>query len=379
MAESTTKPASDDDQVGRPIGKDEIDPELVSLRKPALRVGPLLAVSVIVLCTFLLFQLRQDLRFSRQSGKPTQIDDIRELAAGKPGPESYVRTRAAADYSFAFTVAESLKEDGHRLVPALGTGNRVWILFGGSARKARVADDDYFQGRVRRLSDMPFYAAVKRRVSKRIVKRFVTATAVRDALGKKAAAIATPFGDTIALTADTPVTLTQHHAHKSVVRVWATDSYPEKYWSDKLTAAKLGAQKPKRVQGREYLYAVNAPAADVQAKLNTAKLVMPEVSPLEIVHKKKWGELSGDASGLMIEGKRVPWTSLATVSFGVKRPLPGDAVVIITDQQPGHFWYVLPIMIVLGAFALLFIFALALQVRTSLLARNAATERNAPA
>jgi len=369
MADDSNKP-SDDAELGRPIGKDEIDPELVSLRKPALRVGPLLAVSVVVFCVFLMVQLRGDLQFSRQSAKPKIVDDVAKLAAGSPPAESYVRVPAEPDYAFSFTISESRREDGHRLVPVLGTNNQVWILFQGRANKAILPEDGVYQGRVRKLADMPFYSAIKKRISNRVVLRYVKLDALREALTKKATSIATPFGDSFAVTATTQVLVTEHHATKSVVRIWATDDYPLSYWSKELARAKVVSAKPKLVTKREYDYHVEAPAAEVQAKLTAAKLVMPEVSPLKIVHKKQWSALQGGAAGLVSGDRTVPWTSIARVSFAVKRPLPGNAVIIITDQEPGSYWYILPIMIGLALFALLFLLALGLKLRSALTNRK---------
>src|SRR4051812_43217103 len=53
-----TRAMADDDrndlEAGAPIGKDVLDPELISLRRPAPRIGALAAASIVVLCVALM-------------------------------------------------------------------------------------------------------------------------------------------------------------------------------------------------------------------------------------------------------------------------------------------------------------------------------------
>lgn len=364
------KTPEDAADAGRPPGKDEIDPELISLRKPGLRIGPVLSLSVVVFCTFVLLQLRADFAYSRQSSTPRELSTA-EVAGGGASAESFVRIAAEPDYAFAFTIAESRKQDGHRIAPALGTGGRLWLLFGGAARKAALPEHGQYQGRLRKLADMPFYPALRKRIAARVVPRYVAVSELRRSLLAKDNTLTDPFKDTITVSDATEVIVTQRHADKSVIHVWVNDSYPERYWTNQLVAAKIAASAPKHLKNKEYVYHVNAPAADTQAKLTAAKLVMPEVSPLVTVHKKQWSQLRASEAALQADGLSIVWSDVAKVAFAVPRSLPGNAVVLVGNQEPKAYWYILPIMIGLAAFALLFLLAFVLKVRGILRERTA--------
>src|SRR3954466_4909458 len=80
LAMAADVPAPEPREPGAPIPKDEIDPELVSLR-PRTQVGLLTSLAIVVFCIHLAVKLLPDFRFARE-GKPAAVD-VQEILAGK--------------------------------------------------------------------------------------------------------------------------------------------------------------------------------------------------------------------------------------------------------------------------------------------------------
>src|SRR5919198_463265 len=81
------------EEPGRPRGRDEVDAELLVLPRPRPRVGPLLALSVVVFCVYFLVRLRSDLVFAHSGPDPAEVTGIAGAMAGEL--DSYVELREA--------------------------------------------------------------------------------------------------------------------------------------------------------------------------------------------------------------------------------------------------------------------------------------------
>src|SRR5205085_7307680 len=81
---------------GAPIGKDEIDPDLVNLRGPAAKVGMVTAAAIVLLCAVMMYRMRHDLAFSR-AGASAKTVSVADIVAGKIDDESFVTVEAPLD------------------------------------------------------------------------------------------------------------------------------------------------------------------------------------------------------------------------------------------------------------------------------------------
>src|SRR5262245_4607853 len=80
--EERDRQGSDEDlgsHPGRPRRRDELDPELLKLPRKGIRIGWLLALSVVVFCTFLMIELRRDLAYSREGDDPTALESVEQV------------------------------------------------------------------------------------------------------------------------------------------------------------------------------------------------------------------------------------------------------------------------------------------------------------
>jgi hypothetical protein len=355
---------------GRPIGRDEIDPELISLPRLRGRIGPVFAASMVVFSAYLLLRLIDDLAFSRRAPEPEELASPAALLA-EPDIDDidnrFVRMPAVPDRAFAARVQSSRANQGSRLAPAQGSGDRLWLMIDGSVWTAGIRYEEVYAGRVRELDDLPFAEGLRQHVAQRPpAPRFVAPEAVRTALTAAAGTVASPAGDAIAVSADTPVHVYETAPDRVRIEAIATERLPDAAaWSRALAEIGLiGADvKPEAMPGGQgWLF--TAPATgDVEAiatALRDARLVpAARVLPLEIVHETTWGQLAVRDDALTVAGTAVPWRQISWVTPIVPRVVPDVAWVLVADDSPASYWYVLPLCAVLGIAALLFAWALA--------------------
>lgn len=364
--ENAPASSADDADAGRPIPRDEIDPELIGLPRLRGRIGPLLALSMVVFSTYLLLRLTGDLVFSRQAPEPAQVASATALLEQGDIDNRFVRVPAVPDRALATRVQASRANQGSRLLPVQGTSDRLWLMIDGSVWTAGIRYEEVYTGRVRELDDLPFAEEVRRHVAERPpAPRFVTAEAVRTALAAAAGTVSGPAGDAIAVAADTPVHVYETAPDRVRIEVVATERLPDAAaWSRALAEIGLVATGATAEALGDEAWIFTAPATgDIEAiatALRDARLVpAARVLPLEIVHETTWGQLAAREDALVVAGKAVPWGQVSWVTPMVARAVPADAWVIVTGESPEAYWYVLPLVAVLGVAALLFAWALA--------------------
>jgi hypothetical protein len=354
---------------GRHRPRDELDPELLKLPRKGVRIGWLLALAVVVLCAFLLFELRRDLVYSRAGDQPVALDAAeRALDAD---PNSFVEMEAVPDRAYFARVRLGRSGEGQRLAPVLGTNARVWILLPGSPWGEPATYREVYRGRLQPLDDMPFAEALREWMrAQPPIPRPVAAASLRRALA--GAPLSTLADDVITPSADTQVTVAEVVKGSARITVTATSDHPdEAHWRAALVREGLLEQDvgPESATYESWTYRVRAPKGveAIAARLVAAKLFAAEAHPDSRRHVAEWKglELYGGAEGGIMAGlDEVPWSDVTEVTVAVKSAIPEDARVLLTDQRPADYWYVLPLSLVLAAFVLLFSWAF-FRARTS--------------
>jgi hypothetical protein len=368
---------------GRPIGRDEIDPELISLPRTRARIGAVLAFSMIVFSCYMLLRLADDLVFSRQGPEPEEMASPAALLAAGELDNRFVRVHAVPDRSFAVRVAASRANEGSRLTPVQGTDDKLWVMIDGSVWTAGIRYDEVYTGRVRELDELPFADPVRRHVKERApAPRFVTPEAVRTALVAKAGTVSGPAGDAISVSASTPVRVYETARDRVHIEVISTPRLPDAAaWAKVLSEIGLVAPDATATPGRKsesgQSWIFTAPAtgdlAAIETALLDAKLVAARALPIETVHDTTWGQLAARDDALVVAGRPIPWEQISWITPVVPRAVPADAWVLVTSEAPGPYWYVLPLAAVLGLSALLFAWALVRALRPHLAASAAAS------
>ncbi len=372
MADDTrdSDPGDDDsldDHPGAPRPRDEIDPELIKLRRVRISVGPITSAAIIIFCGYMMIRLYGDLRFSRQGSEPRRVT-VADVVSGHAGAEGYVAMGAEPDRAFALRVAPKGNTDGHRIAPVLGSDAHLWLVVGSEPWAEPISYTDDYRGRLRRLADMPFADALNDYVRTRgPTPQSVTAEALRKAVSDHTDQVVRPSGDHVRVTADTRLGIREVVPDRVLVRgFFREDRMPdEKAWDAALIAAGVlpegGKAQSIDEEAKAAVYDVPAPdgLAGIKKKLVAARLFAARAEPVVREYETTFAGLGSDAAGLKLSGGTVvPWTSISDVVVYAPRHVPDDALVLITDEAPGAYWYVLPLYILLGLFVALFGWAL---------------------
>ena len=348
---------------------DELDPELISLRRPRRTVGPLLSLSIIGFCIVIMVRLRADLQFSRQSDRPTTIEDVSQLARGEVGENSYVAVHAMPDHGLVFRVAMGEADYGNRAAPVVGTDGKVWIMVPATPWTLDTAYTHIYSGRVRRLANMPFFTRLREFVAGRPPSpHFVDAGAIRSALETGAGDVANPFGDSVAVSATTALVISEKVYDRALVQAFKCDAYPDRAgWEVALASAGISTEGITPIDDDQAMVSYEVPAPggvdEVKAKLAEAKLFRARASVVVRPHEARWSELGSSAAGLAIATTIVPWENLSSLAILTNPSVRADAFVLMTGEQPDTYWYILPVYIVLAFFILLFAWGLVRFVR----------------
>ncbi len=391
VAADSAEPEKEDrleDLPGRPIGPDEIDPELIALPRTRARIGVVLSLSIVIFCGYIMASLYDDLRFSRTGPEPATVESMAE-AIDSGNTERYVEVRAVPDRTFVVRVAKRKADPGSRLAPVQGSNGKLWLLLGGNVWTAGIKYTEVYRGRLRRVTDLPFADELAGHVQARGPEpRFVAPDRVARAIAESASTVIDPAGDTIALLPDTVVHVYEQIANEARIRVFQSEERgTAEAWAAALAQAgvlEAGAvplpreapvaepDKPKGKRAVSWTFAASVPggAEAVRSKLRESKLFGVLVEPIGKTYQTTWQELSSQGASqsgaLRLAGNPVPWSDISWLSFDVSREMPEEAVVLLSQEEPDIYWYVLPLFIAMGLFGLLFLWAFVRTVRAAL-------------
>ncbi|ACY19272.1 hypothetical protein [Haliangium ochraceum] len=363
--------ANADEHPGRPRGRDELDPELLSLAPKRLNIGPLLALSVVVFSLYIMVRLAADLGFWTQGDEPVVYESPAALLAAEDLDNSFAQLAAVPDRVYALRVdhqAESVS--GNRLAPVQGTDERLWLLLEGSVWSAHVRNDEVYAGRVRELAEMPFAEPLRAHLRESPRPRFATPEAARAALESADTRLRDAAGDALEVAADTPVRVFHTAPGRVLIETIASERLPDAAtWAGELAALGLLAADAEPISSEERVWVfettTTGEVAAVETALLDARLLAASARPLETIHETTWGALSSAGGTLRFGEHALPWEQLTWLAPTVTRGLPDDAVVLLAGEVPAVYWYVPLLFGLLALSALLFAWALVRALRES--------------
>jgi len=364
MAEST--PADD---LGAPVARDAIDPELIKLKRPRTKVGVITAAGVVFLCVVFLVRLNGDRKFGGD-GEPARVT-VSQVLAGDVEPDQHVALDAEPLMSHAIRTTANKGSLGLRVVPARGTGERLWLVLPGDGWDH--PHTEAYVGRLRRLDALPFAKAVTAYATAHPRPMFAAAAAVRAGFGT--GKVTTVSGETVSVADADEVALDVIDPNAALIVVALNDRLPTaQAWITALAAAGItpGAPLPPPTgQTDQVRFEISEPGAVAvtTSKLEAATLWAARVEPITRHYKTTWAALrASPATGFTVApGVTVADADLDLVGLYVARSIPDDAYVLIAGERPQDFWYVLPISVGLLLIGLVFLWALIRAVRRDLL------------
>jgi hypothetical protein len=340
---------------------DELDPELISLKRKRAGIGPVLAASVIVICVYLLFTLRADFGFALGAKSATRLGDARAAyAAGKAVPDNaYVTAELRPDLANPGWL-RGKQAVGYRVAPVLGTSARLWLHITDDSRAGAPVYDLAYTGRTRRIADLAFTDELRAYLATLPPQPHWVAA---DALAAGGGQLKDVHGDTFAVAADTPIELDERIAGVALVTLYANDTVKDEASARAaLTAAGFTpAANVSKATDRSWTFEVPAPdgVKGVRAAISKANLYAAmgsdSVSEEIVRHAGNWKDLAVDPAAKQVklaDGGTFPLAQVASLVAYVKPTLPADAEILLTSEAPADFWYVLPLyallVVVLG-------------------------------
>lgn len=337
-----------DDNAPRP--PDDLDPELVNLRKTRQGIGPVLALSVVALAGYVMLLLLPDLKYWAGAKEPREVAAPTGLS-----PNDYVTVMATPDRGMASRL-RARQDIGRRLVPALGTSRTFWLELEGDAVAARAAYDERYTGRVRRVADLGFGDELADYVAALPPQpRFLDPKLLGGAVTKDVA------GDDVAILPDTPTEIEERVAGRAHVTVIPTETLADVTKARAALGAAVGADpgEPKQSTDTIWIWEIDGDPAAVAAKLTEAHLFAASAEPVFVTRTAAWKDVGA-----------LPKGDVVRASVLVQERLPADALILVAGDVPAAYWYVPIVFGALGLLALLSIWAF---VRTLLVRKGKST------
>ena len=343
---------------GAPVPKDAIDPELVKLRRPGPRVGLLTAAGLVFLSIMYFVRLGPDRRFAGADTAPAKVT-VADVLDGKVGADAYVTVDAEPLISHAIRATASKGSVGKRVVPARGTGERLWLVLDGDGWDPPQLTG--YTGRLRKLADLPLATSVGDYAAEHPRPAFASAADVRAAFatGK----VKSVTGEQVAVADADRIAYDLVDPDAATIVCTLNERFPNPgAWASALAAAGLTVKQTPAAIPEQARFELAMPDAMAAAKtaLEKAQLWAARLDPITRHVESTWGAL-----------KSAPPPDLDRadlVGLYVSRDIPSDAYALITDEKPADYWYVTWIVVALGAVVLVFAWALVRAVKRDVLA-----------
>ncbi len=351
-------------EAGARVAKDAIDPDLIKLSRARPKIGVITAGGLVFLCVVFLLRLGPDRRFGMGGDTATPVA-IADVIGGKIADDKYVALDAEPLVSHAIRASANKGNLGLRLVPARGTGERLWLVVGGDGWDAPAQGK--YTGRLRPLDKLAFADAVRDYATEHPRPMFASASAVR--AGLASGKVATVTGDDVTVADADQVAFDVIDADHSVI----VGSYNERIataaaWKKELADAGITTGTMDESALDQTRVSVAMSVADATTKLETAKLFAARVEPVTHHYTTTWGALRGSApTGFTVEGATLPDAQIDMIGLYVARGIPSDAYALVTTDVPADYWYMLPITIAVALIGLVFAWAFVRAVKRDLL------------
>jgi hypothetical protein len=350
---------------------DEIDPELISLRKTRTGPGPVLSLAVLVLCGYTMLRLRHDFAYALAGDEPADFGAAAAAyAGGKRVPDNGYVTLAGAPDATAPGWLRGKQATGHRLAPILGTSSRLWLHVTDDVRVGALGYDLGWTGRTRRVSELALADELETYVRRLPPQPRVIAG---EALAA-GAPTADVHGDALALAPETKVVLDERVPGVALVTVYATDQIKDEGGARAglIAAGAMPAEGLAARNERSWTFEVAAPegAAALRAVLSRAgfhaALGAGAVTDKVIHHEATWGQLTADPATRAVklpDGRALPAAQIARLTAWVAPTLPADAEILLVGETPKGYWYTLPLFGVLALVAAAMVWAFVRALR----------------
>jgi hypothetical protein len=124
---------------------------------------PVIAIAAVALAVFLVYQIRDEVKYALSPSTPVELGDARRMAsaAGVPG-NRYVRLAGQGDRESALVLDTQGQWNFNQFFRLLGTDDRVFVQRAPDPLPIELAERDVFTGRLVSFRDLSFQESIRR-------------------------------------------------------------------------------------------------------------------------------------------------------------------------------------------------------------------------
>jgi hypothetical protein len=333
-----------------------------------------IAIATAALAGFLIYQVKDDLRYALSSGVAQDLGDARQISATKIGSlpiNRYVRLAGKADRESAVVLDTQGSWHFAQFFRLLGTNNRVFVRRTPDPLPAELASRDVFVGRLMRLSSLSFQTAIRRYFAGHVSATHLFAPAgVRAALAVPSGGsvqLVDLLGDRVSLAANDELAIEvdrpgQIHIELSRARFrdqTAAQSAIEQQ-GGQVIEAPGDAVDPKFLA----LVATFPPEGRDQALHRLSERDRDlRIRPAHTTHKVRVADLGATDEAVTVktagsQAQVFPLAQIQSIGTLATVQIPDDALILYEGDRPAGYWKTVIIATFLLGFALVNLLAL---------------------
>ncbi|MBP9086873.1 MAG: hypothetical protein KBG15_12185 [Kofleriaceae bacterium] len=383
-ADKTTTPSGSNAKTrepGAPVPRDEIDPELIKLRRPPLRIGLLSSAAMVLVGVFFIFRLAPDRHFGGLADKPTVVS-VKDILANNVSGDQFVTFAGEPLTAHTIRVTRTTGNPGLRAAPVRGSSDRVWLVLpGGAMTQINEALSPQgipqYQGRLRKLNELRFAGVMRAYANQHPRPVFAPVAAIRNSF--TAGNIVTVTGDTVTAHDNDRVVVETTDPDAAKLMVTYHDKMPDlAAWQSALSTAGLITvnQAPDKTTFDTATFTLRTSNAVVAAtqKLEAAQLLAYKLEPVVRNLETTFAGLRASTAGTLTFGPTViADAQIDLIGVYAAREIPSDAYALVVGETPSEYWHIRPLTIALGLLTLLFGWSFVRTLRRDVLPRSLPT------
>ena len=361
------------DGLAAPAGQDEF----AGIPSPRGR-HPVIALGTAALACFLIFQIKDDLRYALSSGVAQDLGDARALSVAKPKGlpvNRYVRLAGNADRESAVVLDTQGSWHFTQFFRLLGTNNRIFVRRAPDPLPAELAARDVFVGRLMHFSDLSYQEAIRSHFAGQVSATHLFAPAqVRAGLAQASGGslvLTDLLGDRVSLAANDELVIDMDRPGH--IRI----DFPRERFSDEAAARAAVEQQAGQV--------IEAPGDAVDPRSLALVVTFPterrdqalqalgemdrrlHIRPAHTTHKARVADLGATAEAIVVKtagdkSQALPVAQIQGIGTLAAVQIPDDALILFEGERPREHLKSLIIAAFLLGFAIINLLALRRRV-----------------
>jgi hypothetical protein len=347
--------------------------EFAGIRSSSRR-HPVIALATAALACFLVFQIKDDVRYALSPGVAQNLGDARAISTAKTETlpvNRYVILAGNADRESAVVLDTQGSWQFMQFFRLLGTNNRIFVRRTADPLPAQMAAHDVFMGRLMRFSDLSFQAAIRSYFAGHVSATHLFApAAVRAALAEASGgslALTDLLGDRVPLAANDELVIDMDRPGQILI------AFPRERFPDQAAArAAVELQAGQVIEARSdpvdpmsLELVVTFPAARRDQALNALAEMdrRLHIRPAHTTHKARVADLGATAEAIVVktagaEPQVLPVAQMQGIGTLAAVQIPDDALILLEGERPREHVKTLVIVALLLGFAVVNLLAL---------------------